>query len=51
MKNDWEGMQFQFVGYKDSGISILSSFDDIQVTSVLFSVAPPPPTKKRHLTT
>ncbi|KAK3779700.1 hypothetical protein RRG08_013655 [Elysia crispata] len=31
MKDDWEGMQFQFVGYKDSGISILSSFDDIQV--------------------
>ncbi|XP_059151071.1 dynein axonemal heavy chain 3-like [Physella acuta] len=31
MKDDWGGMQFQFVTYKDSGVSILASFDDIQV--------------------
>ncbi|ESO88893.1 hypothetical protein LOTGIDRAFT_125424 [Lottia gigantea] len=31
MKEDWENMNFNFVAYKDTGINILSAFDDIQV--------------------
>jgi dynein heavy chain len=31
MKNDWENIHFSFVPYKDTGISILSSPEDIQV--------------------
>ncbi|XP_055958183.1 dynein axonemal heavy chain 3 [Patella vulgata] len=31
MKEDWQNMNFNFVAYKDTGIDILSSFDDIQV--------------------
>ncbi|KAK7495478.1 hypothetical protein BaRGS_00013176, partial [Batillaria attramentaria] len=31
MQDDWRNMHFTFVPYKDSGVSILSSFDDIQV--------------------
>lgn len=31
MKSDWENMHFSFVAYKDTGISILSSPEDIQV--------------------
>ena len=31
MKSDWKSMDFNFVPYKDSKISILSAFDDIQV--------------------
>ena len=33
MKADWENMMFQFVPYKESGVSILASFDDIQVNT------------------
>ena len=31
MQNDWANMHFNFTSYKDTGLSILSSFDDIQV--------------------
>lgn len=31
MKEDWEAMHFNFVPYKDTGISILSAIDDVQV--------------------
>ncbi|XP_067685210.1 dynein axonemal heavy chain 3-like [Haliotis asinina] len=31
MKTEWESVHFNFVAYKDSGISILSAFDEIQV--------------------
>ncbi|XP_041348477.1 dynein heavy chain 3, axonemal-like isoform X2 [Gigantopelta aegis] len=31
MKSDWKSMDFNFVPYKDSKISILSAFDEIQV--------------------
>ena len=31
MKSDWENIHFSFVPYKDTGISILSSPEDIQV--------------------
>lgn len=31
MKSDWENMHFSFVAYKDTGVSILSSPEDIQV--------------------
>ena len=31
MKTEWEAMFFTFVPYKDTGISILSAIDDIQV--------------------
>ncbi|XP_076448252.1 dynein axonemal heavy chain 3-like [Babylonia areolata] len=31
MKSDWASVQFNFTPYKDTGLSILSSFDDIQV--------------------
>ena len=31
MKADWEAIHFNFVPYKDTDISILSSIDDIQV--------------------
>ncbi|XP_067934548.1 dynein axonemal heavy chain 3-like [Watersipora subatra] len=31
MKRDWEVMFFTFVPYKETGVSILSAFDDIQV--------------------
>ena len=31
MKSDWEAIHFNFVPYKDTGISILSAIDDIQV--------------------
>lgn len=30
MKNEWENMFFNFIPYKDTDLSILSSFDDIQ---------------------
>lgn len=31
MKNEWKDMLFEFVPYRDSGVSILSSIDDIQL--------------------
>ena len=31
MKADWEAMNFNFVPYKDTDISILASFDEIQL--------------------
>lgn len=31
MKDEWSNVHFGFVSYKDTGISILSSPDDIQV--------------------
>lgn len=31
MKDDWESMLFAFVPYKDTGINIMSSPDEIQV--------------------
>lgn len=31
MKKDWEAMYFSFVPYKETGVSILSAFDEIQV--------------------
>ena len=34
MLNDWESINFTFVPYRDTGLNILSSFDDIQVKIV-----------------
>ena len=31
MKKDWEMIHFNFVPYKDTGISVLSAIDDVQV--------------------
>ena len=31
MKSEWENMSFTFVPYKDTDLSILAAFDDIQV--------------------
>lgn len=31
MKEEWEDVEFVFVQYKDTGISILSAVDDLQV--------------------
>lgn len=31
MRKDWENMYFTFIPYKETGVSILSAFDDIQV--------------------
>ena len=31
MKKQWESMEFAFTSYKDTGIPILNSIDDIQV--------------------
>ena len=31
MRKDWESMFFTFIPYKETGVSILSAFDDIQV--------------------
>lgn len=31
MKDDWAGVSFNFVPYKDTGVSVLSAIDDIQV--------------------
>ena len=31
MKSEWESMSFTFVAYKDTDLSILAAFDDIQV--------------------
>lgn len=31
MKTEWENVQFTFVAYRETGISILSAVDDIQV--------------------
>lgn len=31
MRKDWENMFFTFIPYKETGVSILSAFDDIQV--------------------
>lgn len=31
MKTEWKEMMFEFVPYRDSGVHILSSVDDIQV--------------------
>lgn len=31
MRDDWSNMTFTFVSYKDTDVSILASFDDIQV--------------------
>ena len=31
MQNDWANMHFNFTPYKDTGLSILASFEDIQV--------------------
>ena len=32
MMEDWEQISFNLIGYRDSGINILSSVDDIQTT-------------------
>lgn len=32
MMEDWESINFNLTGYRDTGISILSSVDDIQTT-------------------
>lgn len=32
MKEDWKDIEFVFVQYKDTGISILSAVDDLQVS-------------------
>ena len=31
MYDEWENIQFNFVEYKDTGVSILSAVEDIQV--------------------
>lgn len=31
MKEDWKDVEFVFVQYKDTGLSILSAVDDLQV--------------------
>ena len=31
MKSEWEEMEFVFVEYRDTGVSILSAIDDVQV--------------------
>ena len=31
MQSDWANMHFNFTVYKDTGLSILASFEDIQV--------------------
>ena len=31
MKSEWEEMEFTFIEYRDTGVSILSAIDDIQV--------------------
>ncbi len=31
MKTEWDNVQFTFVAYRETGISILSAVDDIQV--------------------
>ena len=31
MKEEWKDIEFVFVQYKDTGISILSAVDDLQV--------------------
>lgn len=32
MMEDWDSINFNLIGYRDSGINILSSVDDIQTT-------------------
>lgn len=31
MKSEWEEMEFTFIEYRDTGVSILSAIDDVQV--------------------
>lgn len=33
MKQDWKSMNFSFVPYKDTDISILAAPDDVQVSN------------------
>ena len=33
MYGEWEGIQFSFVEYKETGVSILSAVEDIQVST------------------
>ena len=33
MKTEWDNVQFTFVAYRETGVSILSAVDDIQVCS------------------
>ena len=35
MKAEWKDIEFVFVQYKDTGISILSAVDDLQVSVLL----------------
>ena len=35
MKMEWENVEFTFVAYRETGISILSAVDDIQVCVIL----------------
>ena len=38
MRKEWEDIEFTFVEYKDTGISILSAVDDLQVCVALHFV-------------
>jgi hypothetical protein len=31
MKTEWDNVEFAFVAYRETGISILSAVDDVQV--------------------
>ena len=37
MKAEWKDIEFVFVQYKDTGLSILSAVDDLQVIFQYFS--------------
>ena len=41
MKAEWKDIEFVFVQYKDTGLSILSAVDDLQVIYQYFSVLCP----------
>ena len=41
MKAEWKDIEFVFVQYKDTGLSILSAVDDLQVIFQYFSVLCP----------